>query len=358
MRLELSSPDRLHGTDSPVVVERRTSPGPRTRSCPNRCSGRGRRRPGRASRRTGPADGPGPDPTGSSSHRHGVHYRRGRCRAGSRGQPPRPGHGDQTRRRRYARHGHGPPAHHAPPARPARRADDHGRGGRRSGRAAGCPTTPCSPPSPSTSPTGPSWPAFAAGAAGAPDGSAWWSSPVPRPAVVEATVAVPDGDIVEWAERDGVRPGAALRRRLPLHPGPEGRPRLAGGHGSAGGSPTSTRSRSTRGRPATSAGPWRTGGAITRCLSLLPGGARPTTATPDRSRVCWPRWTRPGASSSRWSTPGWCPSPPERGSYRPSDNRPTADDLRPLEIAQPDGRELHPGRKPADLAALDACGCR
>ena len=49
--------------------------------------------------------------------------------------------------------------------------------------------------------------------------------------------------------------------------------------------------------------PLEEGRRITRCLSYYREEPR-TTATPVRSKGCWPRSTRPGARSSRWSTSG------------------------------------------------------
>ena len=49
---------------------------------------------------------------------------------------------------------------------------------------------------------------------------------------------------------------------------------------------------------------------------------------------------------------GVVPMPPERGSYLPADVGPMRDDLRPLEISQPDGRELPRRGEPRPLATL------
>ena len=67
-------------------------------------------------------------------------------------------------------------------------------------------------------------------------------------------------------------------------------------------------------------------------------GSRPTTtATPARSRACWPSSTWGGARCSRCSTSAWCPIPPTSGSYYPEDNGPLRTDLKPLVITQPEG---------------------
>ncbi len=123
---------------------------------------------------------------------------------------------------------------------------------------------------------------------------------LPRPdaSLVEATVALPDGTVVDWVERDGVRPALlfddSYRSILAL----KADPRWQAGHAQAG----DHRRRERPDRPVAHRQlrqPRRERATRHPVPLLLPGRSRPTTATPGPSKASWPPWTPPAASSSR-----------------------------------------------------------
>jgi len=152
---------------------------------------------------------------------------------------------------------------------------------------------------------------------------------------VEATVTVPDGELVGWTERDDVRPALlyddAYRSILALKADPAW---LA-----------AMERRGITDIDQVQIDPWPTGNferdledgrRITRCLSYYReepsdnGYARPiegVLATVDAAR---------GVVLEVLDY-GVVPLAPGRGSYLPEDNQPQRDDLRALEITQPDG---------------------
>jgi len=159
--------------------------------------------------------------------------------------------------------------------------------------------------------------------------------PGPQAAVVEATVTVPDGDLVEWTERDDVRPALlyddAYRSILALKADPDW---LA-----------AMERRGITDIDRVQIDPWPTGNfdrdieegrRITRCLSYYRqepsdnGYARPiegVLATVDAAR----------GIVLDVADLGVVPLAPDRGSYLPEHNQPQRSDLRALEITQPDG---------------------
>jgi primary-amine oxidase len=159
--------------------------------------------------------------------------------------------------------------------------------------------------------------------------------PGPDASVVEALVALPEGEIVAWVEREGVRPALlfddAYRATLALRVHPDWQDAM--------------RRRGIIDFEKVQIDPWPTGyfGSpmeaglrIVRCLSYYReepsdnGYARPVEgvlATVDAAR---------GVVLEVLDL-GVVPLPPERGSYRPEDNGPLRTDLRPLEIVQPEG---------------------
>ncbi|HEY4928265.1 MAG TPA: primary-amine oxidase [Acidimicrobiales bacterium] len=160
---------------------------------------------------------------------------------------------------------------------------------------------------------------------------------LPRPdaSLVEATVALPDGTVVDWVERDGVRPALlfddSYRSILALKADPRWQAAM--------------RKRGITDDEKVQIDPWPTGNfgvpdengrRITRCLSYYRedptdnGYARPVEgvlATVDAARGVVLDVTDSGV----------VPLPPGRGTYRSGDNGPDRDDLLPLEIVQPEG---------------------
>ena len=179
--------------------------------------------------------------------------------------------------------------------------------------------------------------------------------PGPEASVIEVVVAAGPGQSRRVDDRATgcARPSCSTTRTGPsiaLRATRSGRRPCA-----AGASPTSTRSRSTRGRPATSGNPLEEDRRIARCLSYY-RESPPTTGTPAPSRACWPPWTRPAARSSRSTTSAWSPSPRGPGSYYPEDNEPLRTDLRAAGDRPARRAQLHPRRQPAHLAAVVHAG--
>ena len=160
---------------------------------------------------------------------------------------------------------------------------------------------------------------------------------VPGPAcsLVEAVVAVPDGRVVGWEERTGVRPALmfeeAFNAILALHENAEVQAALE--------------RRGVTDLSRVQIDPWPTGNfglaieegrRIVRCLFYYReqpadnGYARPIEgllATVDAAR----------GEVLEVVDLGVVPFPPEPGSYYPEDNGPVRTDLKPLEIVQPEG---------------------
>jgi primary-amine oxidase len=160
---------------------------------------------------------------------------------------------------------------------------------------------------------------------------------LPRPdaSLVEATVTLPDDEVVEWVERDGVRPALlfddSYRCILALKADPRWQAAM--------------HERGITDLDKVQIDPWPTGNfgnpdeegrRVARCISYYRedptdnGYARPiegVLATVD------------GASGVVLDVTdlGVVPLPPGRGTYRPGDNGPDRVGLRPLEIVQPDG---------------------
>ena len=159
--------------------------------------------------------------------------------------------------------------------------------------------------------------------------------PGPEAAVVEVVVRMADASIVEWTPRDDVRPALlyddAYRSILALKADPAWQAAMG--------------RRGITDFDRVQIDPWPTGNfgrdmedgrRITRCLSYYReeesdnGYARPVEgvlATVDAARGVVLEVTDYGV----------VPLAPERGSYLPEDNEPFRDDLRTLEITQPDG---------------------
>ena len=160
---------------------------------------------------------------------------------------------------------------------------------------------------------------------------------LPRPdaSLVEATVTLPDGEVVEWVERDGVRSALlfddSYRSILALKADPRWQAAMY--------------ERGITDLDKVQIDPWPTGNfenpdeegrRVTRCISYYRedptdnGYARPiegVLATVDGAR----------GVVLDVADFGVVPLPPGRGTYRPGDNGPDRADLRPLEIVQPDG---------------------
>ncbi len=159
--------------------------------------------------------------------------------------------------------------------------------------------------------------------------------PGPEASVVEAVVAMPGGEVVEWTEREDVRPPLlfddSYRAILALkeHPGWQ----------------AAMRRRGITEFDRVQIDPWPTGNfaspaeegrRIARCLSYYReapddnGYARPVEgvlATVDAAR----------GIVLEVADFGVVPLPPGRGSYRPEDNAPLRTGLLPLDIVQPEG---------------------
>ncbi len=159
--------------------------------------------------------------------------------------------------------------------------------------------------------------------------------PGPEAAVAEVVVALPGGEVEAWIERDAVRPALlfddSYRSILALKDDPDWQAAM--------------HKRGITDFDQVQIDPWPTGNfanpveegrRIVRCLSYYReqphdnGYARPiegVLATVDAARGVVLEVVDLGV----------VPLPPGRGSYRPEDNGPLRTDLRPLEIAQPDG---------------------
>ena len=159
--------------------------------------------------------------------------------------------------------------------------------------------------------------------------------PGPEASLVEALVALPEGEIVAWTERDGVRPALlfddSYRATLALRVDPDWQAAMG--------------RRGITDFEKVQIDPWPTGNfghpmeegrRIARCLSYYReepndnGYARPVEgvlATVDAAR----------GEVLEVLDLGVVPLPPERGSYLPEHNGPQRTDLRPLEITQPEG---------------------
>jgi primary-amine oxidase len=159
--------------------------------------------------------------------------------------------------------------------------------------------------------------------------------PGPEASVIEAVVALPEGEVVRWTERQGVRPALlfddSYRATVALRENPEWQKAML--------------KRGITDFDEVQIDPWPTGNfgnpleegrRIARCLSYyreVPsdnGYARPVEgvlATVDAARGIVLEVIDLGA----------VPMPEGRGSYRPEDNQPLRTDLRPLDIVQPEG---------------------
>ena len=154
--------------------------------------------------------------------------------------------------------------------------------------------------------------------------------------MVEVIVSVTRGEVDRWEVVRDVRPALQIEESImvlaALHAHPEWNAALD--------------RRGIEDRSLVQIDPWPAGhvrpgpreGPAHHALPGLPAASpRRTTATPGRSRACWPSSTWAGARCSRWSTSASSPSRPESGSYYPEDNGPLRTDLKPLEITQPEG---------------------
>ena len=321
------------GRPVPTAPRRRArrSPAPSRRSCPTRCTGRGRRRRGRRSRRAPPRSGRGAQGRGARSSP--GHYRRGRVPAvGRRGSlPPAGARGASAEEVRAMTETATRRAHPHDPltADEVRLAVDSVTGSGRVPDGTLFATVAVDEPDRAE------LAAFAAGRPGRPP------DPAGGPPRARGGGRRGRGPHARRRRRrvDRARrraPGPALRRRLPVHPRPQGRPRLAGGHGAPG----HHRLRPGPDRPVAhrqlrQPDSRRAGGSP--AASPTTARSRPTTATPDPSRACWPPSTRHGARSSRWSTTVWSPCPRVGAATCPRTTSRAATDLRPLDIVQPDG---------------------
>ena len=220
--------------------------------------------------------------------------------------------------------------------------------------ADGYPRARCSPRSPWTSPPGPSaMPSPAVSRSNG--GSVSWSCPGPTPRSSRRSCRLPDGERRRLDRARRRAAGPALRRRLPVHPGPQGGPRLAGGHGT----PRDHRRRPGPDRPLADrqlrpCDRRRAGGSP--AASPTSGRSRPTTATPARSRACWPRWTPPGAIVLEVVDHGVVPLAAGAGQLparapRAAADRPASPGDHPAGGLQP-----HRRRQPPHLAAVDDAG--
>jgi primary-amine oxidase len=159
--------------------------------------------------------------------------------------------------------------------------------------------------------------------------------PGPEASVVEAVVSLTDGEIVEWTERDGMRPALlfddAFRSIVALRADPDWQAAM--------------QRRGITDFEKVQIDPWPTGHfgnpledgrRISRCISFYReeptdnGYARPiegVLATVDGAR----------GQVLEVIDLGVVPLPEGRGSYLPEDNQPLRTDLRPLDIVQPEG---------------------
>jgi len=159
--------------------------------------------------------------------------------------------------------------------------------------------------------------------------------PGPEAMVAEVVVCMPEGKVLEWTERDGVRPPLlfddSYRAILALKEDPDWQAAM--------------RRRGITEFDRVQIDPWPTGNfgnpaeegrRIARCLSYYRetpddnGYARPVEgvlATVDAAR----------GIVLEVADFGVVPLPPGRGSYRPEDNQPVRTGLLPLDIVQPEG---------------------
>jgi primary-amine oxidase len=159
--------------------------------------------------------------------------------------------------------------------------------------------------------------------------------PGPEASVIEAVVALPEGEVVRWTERQGVRPALlfddSYRATVALRENSEWQQAML--------------RRGITDFDKVQIDPWPTGNfgnpleegrRIARCLSYYReepadnGYARPVEgvlATVDAAR----------GIVLEVIDLGVVPMPEGRGSYRPEDNQPLRADLRPLDIVQPEG---------------------
>ncbi len=159
--------------------------------------------------------------------------------------------------------------------------------------------------------------------------------PGPEASVIEAVVTLPGGEVVGWAERDGVRPALlfddSYRATIALRADPEWQKAML--------------RRGITDFDKVQIDPWPTGDfgnpleegrRIARCLCFYRespsdnGYARPVEgvlATVDAAR----------GIVLEVHDYGIVPMPEDPGSYLPEDHQPLRTDLKPLEIVQPDG---------------------
>ena len=164
------------------------------------------------------------------------------------------------------------------------------------------------------------------------------------------------GELRSLVEVDGVRPGLLFEESFAAILALKERPRVAGGHAPARDRGPRAASRSTRGRPDRSAWPTRRAGgsaAASPTCARRPddnGYARPVEGV-DRLRR---HGARRGARGRRHRR--GAPSAGEPAATTPRTQARLRTDLKPLEITQPDGPELHGRGQPGALAALVAAG--
>ena len=178
--------------------------------------------------------------------------------------------------------------------------------------------------------------------------------PGPEASVIEAVVALPEGEVVRWTERQGVRPALlfddSYRATIALRADPDWQKAML--------------RRGITDFDKVQIDPWPTGDfgnpleegrRIARCLSYyreVPsdnGYARPVEgvlATVDAAR---------GIVLEVLDL-GVVPMPEGNGSYRPEDNQPLRTDLRPLDIVQPEGVSFTLDVQPPDVATMVHAG--
>jgi primary-amine oxidase len=159
--------------------------------------------------------------------------------------------------------------------------------------------------------------------------------PGPVCSLIETVVELPSGDVVEWRDVPGMRPGLMFEESMYAIAAVQSNPEWQ----------SAMRRRGITDMDSVQIDPWPAGNfgldhetdrRICRCLSYVRENAEDNGyARPVEGVIVFVDMCR-GEVLEVVDT-GVVPLPPQRGSYYPEDNGPLRDDLRPLEITQPEG---------------------
>ena len=162
-----------------------------------------------------------------------------------------------------------------------------------------------------------------------------------------------DDRVIEWREIAGVQPLSDVKELAEAEELSRDDPAFQEALAEPRYRPTSARSRSTPGPPGNFGRPRSQTTRLARCVAFIrPHPARTSGRIRSRASSLSSTSTRSRCCASR--TTASCRSRPSPATSRDGGAGPPRDDLKPLEITQPDGPELH-GRRPrgalAELAA-------